>query len=203
VISAPVLSYPDYSKPFILYTDASDYGIGAAIHQIGDDGKEHPISYAARTLRGSEVNWTTTEKECLAVVWGTLKFRHYLDNGLNFTIYTDHQALVTFKNDNTPNPRRARWRAELSYFDYTLKHRPGKQMAHVDFLSRQVIPTDGQVARTIDQMRIEFRPPITEQYFVAQINEASPVPFIHPKLKNEAASPIPIETYHNVEQETT
>src|ERR1043165_3004162 len=115
----------------------------------------------------------------------------------------DHQALVTFKQDNTPNPRRARWRAELSYFDYTLKHRPGKQMTHVDFLSRQVIPTDGQVAHTIDQMHLEFRPPITEQYFIAQINEASPVPFIHPKLKNEAASPIPIETYKEEQYEPT
>jgi len=74
-------------------------------------------------------------------------------------------------------------------------------MAHVDFLSRQIIPTDGQVARTLDQMHVEFRPPTTEQYFVAQINEASPVPFIHPKLKNEAASPISIETYHEEQYE--
>ena len=68
-------------------------------------------------------------------------------------------------------------------------------MTHVDFLSRQVIPTNRQVVRTLDQMYLEFRPPTTEQYFVAQINEASPVSFIHSKLKNEAAFPILIEVY--------
>src|ERR1044072_6036659 len=130
VISAPILAYPNLNKPLILYTDVSDYGIGAAVHQIGED-----------TLHKAEVNWTITEKECLAVVWRVLKFRHYLDNEHKFIIYTDHQALVTFRKDNTNNPRRARWKAELSYFDFELRHRPGEKMKHVDFLYRQVEPT--------------------------------------------------------------
>src|ERR1043166_8714382 len=120
--SAPILAYPNLNKSFILYTNTLDYEIGAAVHQIDEDGKEHPISFAAQTLHKSEVNWTTTEKECLAVVWRCLKFQHYLDNEHKFIIYTDHQALVTFARNNTANKRRARWRADLSYFNYELRH---------------------------------------------------------------------------------
>ena len=103
-----ILAYLNFNKLFILYTNVSDYGIGITVYQIGEDNREHPVFFAAYTLHKVKINWTMTKKECLAIIWGVLKFRHYLDNRHKFIIYTDHQALVTFRKDNTSNPRRVR-----------------------------------------------------------------------------------------------
>lgn len=76
--SVPVLSRPDFEYPFELQTDASDVGLGAVLTQK-IDGIEHVISYASRTLSAAEQNYTTTEKEFLAVIWTISKFRAYLE----------------------------------------------------------------------------------------------------------------------------
>lgn len=69
--TAPLLISPDFSKKFTIYCDASDYSVGGVLTQKSDDGTEgdQPIAYASRKLRGAELNYTTTEKECLAVVF--------------------------------------------------------------------------------------------------------------------------------------
>ena len=91
--SAPILALPDWSKPFILDTDASDVGIGAVLSQIHQDGSEHAICYASRTLTKPERNYCMTRKELLAVVTFLKHFRQYLI-GRQFTIRTDHGALT-------------------------------------------------------------------------------------------------------------
>ncbi|UYV64710.1 K02A2.6-like, partial [Cordylochernes scorpioides] len=93
LISPEVLIHYDPNKPIGLHTDASDQGLGAVLVHLDENTKERPISYASRTLQKAETNYSTTEKECLAIIWAIKKFRPYL-YGRKFTIYTDHHRLL-------------------------------------------------------------------------------------------------------------
>ncbi|EIE90543.1 hypothetical protein RO3G_15254 [Rhizopus delemar RA 99-880] len=133
--TAPVLSRPDFSKPFILVTDASKLGLGCILTQLDADGKEHPVIYASRSLKSSEVNYAATKLECLAVVWTVKMFRPYL-LGEKFTIMTDHSALTGLLKAKNPTGILARWIAILSEYEYEIKYRPGRVNESADFLSR-------------------------------------------------------------------
>ncbi|KAJ8865746.1 hypothetical protein PR048_033267 [Dryococelus australis] len=89
-LTSPVLAYPDFSKPFVLTTDASQYVIGSVLSQVVN-GEEHPVAYTSTQLNKAENNYSLTEKELLAVVWRVKHFRCYLV-GNGFTIVTDHAA---------------------------------------------------------------------------------------------------------------
>jgi hypothetical protein len=130
----PILQYPDFQKPFILTTDASGYGLGAVLSQ-GAIGKDRPIAYASRTLNPAELNYSTVEKECLAIVWACKHFRPYL-LGRKFQIFTDHKGLTWIFNVKDPSSRLLRWKLLLAEYDYEIKYKPGKQNANADGLSR-------------------------------------------------------------------
>ncbi|MCP4243484.1 MAG: DDE-type integrase/transposase/recombinase, partial [bacterium] len=140
--SAPLLVYPDLGQPFTLFTDASDEGLGAVLaqHRPAAKGKdrEHVVEYASRGLTPAEKNYTTTEKECLAVVWAVRKFRHYLD-GRRFTVVTDHAALKWLWKGDGASLRIRRWVALLQALDFTIVHRAGKVHYNADALSRMVV----------------------------------------------------------------
>ena len=87
-----MLHHPDWSKPFLVQTDASAKGLGAVLSQIGPGGKEHPVRYASRTLQPLESKWTTREQELIAVIWACETFHRYIW-GQHFTIQTDHANL--------------------------------------------------------------------------------------------------------------
>ena len=89
---APVLRYPDFGRPFLISTDASNTGIGAVLSQVQEDAEEHPVAYASRTLTSSERNYSVIEKEGLAVVWAVQYFKHYI-YGQHITVRTDHKLL--------------------------------------------------------------------------------------------------------------
>jgi len=89
----PVLRYPDFSRPFSIYTDASRYGLGAVLSQTSDDGKEHPVAYASRNLNPAESRYPATELEGLAVYWAVKLFRPYV-YGKKFRVVTDHLPLA-------------------------------------------------------------------------------------------------------------
>jgi Reverse transcriptase (RNA-dependent DNA polymerase). len=93
---APLLQYPDFSKPFVLTTDASGYAIGGILSQ-GPIGKDKPIAYTSRVLNDCEQKYHTYEKEALAIVYSVQHFRPYL-YGHRFTLVTDHKPLVWFQN---------------------------------------------------------------------------------------------------------
>ncbi|CAB0032495.1 unnamed protein product [Trichogramma brassicae] len=131
---APVLARPDFTKPFIVQTDASAYAIGGVLTQVFDDG-EHPIVYVSRVLAAAERNYTTSEKECLALIWTIRKLRPYLE-GYRFIAVTDHSALQYLKNLKDPTGRLARWALEMQQWDFEVVHRRGRVHELPDALSR-------------------------------------------------------------------
>lgn len=136
LVSAPVLSCPDFTLPFYVQTDASAYGIGAVLFQEYPDG-EHVICYLSRSLTRSEKNYSVTERECLAVIYAVEKLRCYLE-GYKFTVLTDHHSLIWLNAMKEPKGRLARWILRLQQFDFDIIHRRGVDNIVPDVLSRAV-----------------------------------------------------------------
>ncbi|GAQ93161.1 putative retrotransposon protein, partial [Klebsormidium nitens] len=135
--TAPILVRPNPVKPFIVDTDYSTDGIGAALSQVDDDGKEHPIAFASRSLHGAEVNYSTTDGELLAMVWAiSVKFRPYLYGGPTFTCRVDHNPLIYLHQQRNLTGRLARWHMKLMEYNFTVVHRAGRIHSNVDPLSR-------------------------------------------------------------------
>lgn len=156
----PILQYPDFTKEFILTTDASNVAIGAILSQ-GTVGSDKPIAYASRTLNSSECNYSTIEKELLAIVWATKYFRPYLF-GRKFKIITDHKPLQWVMNLKEPNSRLTRWRLKLSEYDFTVIYKQGKFNTNADALSRievnneelmSIVVNTSEKAPTLDDSR--------------------------------------------------
>ncbi|XP_045541479.1 uncharacterized protein LOC123722976 [Papilio machaon] len=132
--SAPILIQADYTQPFLLRTDASNYALGAALLQ-GDNNNEKPIEYASRLLTSAERNYSTTEREALAVVWAVEKFRGYIDGHLCI-VKSDHQPLKWLLTLKSPSGRLIRWALKLQAFDLKIEYSPGKVNTLADTLSR-------------------------------------------------------------------
>lgn len=139
LVNAPILQYPDFEKPFILTTDASDVAIGSVLSQ-GTVGSDKPVAFASRTLSVTECKYSTIEKELLSIVWATKYFRPYL-YGRKFIIYTDHRPLTWIMSLKDPNSKLTRWRLKLEEYDYTIVYKKGKYNTNADALSRVVIHT--------------------------------------------------------------
>ena len=133
--SAPILAYPDFFLPFELNTDASSTGIGFALCQT-QDGQRRAIAYGGRDLNTAERNYSTTEREALAIVEGIKKFRNYLYDR-KFVLHTDHHALRWLMSLKDPSGRLARWSLLLQQYDFTIEYKPGKPNSDADALSRR------------------------------------------------------------------
>jgi hypothetical protein len=127
--AAPVLAAPDFSKPFEVVADASDFTLGAILLQEG-----RPVAFESRKLTPAECNYITGEKELLAVMHALNIWRCYLD-GSKFTIFSDHEPLSYLRTKATLLPRQVRWSQFLERFDYIWEYRPGRINA-ADPLSR-------------------------------------------------------------------
>jgi hypothetical protein len=129
------LAFPDYSKPFSLYTDASDTGVGSILMQ-----EDTPIYCFSRKLSGAQVRYTTSEKEALAIVWSLQHLRTVVF-GQKLKIFTDHSNLQ-FLSSSTLQ-RIQRWKILIDEFKPEICYVPGPDNYVADFLSR--LPDDNQV----------------------------------------------------------
>ncbi|KAK9687873.1 Reverse transcriptase (RNA-dependent DNA polymerase) [Popillia japonica] len=141
LVSAPVLSCPDFSLPFTIQTDASAFGLGAVLTQEHPEQGERVICYLSRSLSRQERNFSTTERECLAVLWSIDKLRPYVE-GSHFKVITDHWSLRWLNNLKNPTGRLARWSLQLQQYSFDVVHRKGKDHAVPDMLSRSVLIVD-------------------------------------------------------------
>ncbi|KAM3011138.1 hypothetical protein FF2_029878 [Malus domestica] len=132
--SAPIIMAPDWSLPFELMCDASDYAIGAVLGQRVNK-LPHVIYYASRTLNDAQLNYSTTEKELLAIVFALEKFRSYLV-GSKVIVFSDHAALRYLMTKKDAKPRLIRWILLLQEFDLEILDKKGSDNVVADHLSR-------------------------------------------------------------------
>lgn len=133
--SQPVLSAPDYSRPFFLQCDASDRGIGVVLCQKTDDESEHPVLYASRKLSVREQAYSASEKECACVIWAVQKLACYIA-GSRFTIETDHCPLTWLQSMSKKNGRLLRWSLALQQYTFDIRYKKGRLNGNADGLSR-------------------------------------------------------------------
>ena len=132
---APVLGFADWKIPYILQTDASVNGVGAALYQI-QDGKTRVIAYASRGLSRSEKNYPVHKLEFLALKWAICeKFHDYL-YGVSFQVLTDNNPLTHVLTKAKLDAAGHRWLAALSLYNFDVEYRAGKANIDADGLSR-------------------------------------------------------------------
>ena len=134
LVTAPVLQFPVFDKPFILHTDASNWAVGAVLCQE-HEGREHAIAYYSRQLTTAECHYSTTEREALAVISAVKNFYPYL-YGRTFTLITDHNPLTTLTKLRDVGGRLSRWILFLQQFDYTMVYKTGSLNTDADVLSQ-------------------------------------------------------------------
>ena len=141
--NAPILTSPNWDKPFLVGTDASNLGVGAVLYQEYNDRRFY-IEFVSCALTSGQRNYSATRRELLAIIFALKKFRYYL-YGRHFTIFTDHRALEFLFRNNHENAMLNFWAETL--LDYSFDHRPGVAMVLEDALSRlykkeEVNPSD-------------------------------------------------------------
>jgi RNase H-like domain found in reverse transcriptase/Reverse transcriptase (RNA-dependent DNA polymerase) len=135
LLNPPTLALPRIEGAFTLDTDASDHQLRCCLLQSQPNGSQRPVGYWSRGLTSAEKNYSTTEKECLAIVWAILHRRPYLEQK-KFTIRTDHHSLRWVLNLSDAQVRLARRRLRLLEFDYEVQYHPGAQHHGADMVSR-------------------------------------------------------------------
>ncbi|RVW24517.1 Transposon Ty3-I Gag-Pol polyprotein [Vitis vinifera] len=138
--SAPIVRAPNWELPFEVMCDSSDYAIGAVLGQR-EDGKPYVIYYASKSLNDAQRNYTTTEKELLAVVYALDKFRAYLI-GSSIVVFTDHSALKYLLTKQDAKARLIRWILLLQEFNLQIRDKKGVENVVADHLSRLNIAHD-------------------------------------------------------------
>ena len=129
------LKFPNFSRPFIFDTDASDVGIGAVLFQLNKVNVEQPVGYYSCSLSKSERKYGVTRTEMLALFEALRHFRSYL-LGKKYKVRTDHSALQWLRTFKEPVGQVARLIERLAEYDFDIVHLPGKQHTNSDALSR-------------------------------------------------------------------
>ncbi|KAL0199310.1 hypothetical protein M9458_007850 [Cirrhinus mrigala] len=152
---APILGFADPKLPYILHTDASTSGLGAALYQE-QQGQKRVIAYASRGLSKCESKYPAHKLEFLALKWAiTEKFQDYL-YGSSFLVVTDSNPLTYILTSAKLDATSYRWLAALSTFDFQLQYRAGKQNQDADGLSRRPhsrLPDDALSQKEVERIQ--------------------------------------------------
>lgn len=134
LIEPPILTYPDFSKPFIITVDSSDFAAGGVLSQEVD-GHDLPISFISKTYTSGEKNKSIVEKELLAIYFAIKAFRPYI-YGTTFTVKSDHKPLIYLYKLKEPTSKLLRIRLDLDEYDFEVVYIKGKENVCADALSR-------------------------------------------------------------------
>ena len=174
IADAVYLTMPKWDRPFVLFTDASEIAIAAALAQLddGDDGLSF-IAFASKKLAPAQRNWSTTERELYAIVWACEHFENYI-KGSRPLVYSDHKALTHLLTLDSPKAKR--WALRLSEFNPCVLHINGTQNNVADWLSRSLPDDDDYVPNYV------YVPPV--YHLVHEISDS----FVLPDPKEFAAA---------------
>ncbi|MDW0172016.1 MAG: reverse transcriptase family protein, partial [Nitrososphaeraceae archaeon] len=131
----PVLVCPDYTKPFIIHTDASDEGVGAVLQQQDEQGNLQPIAYSSKKFDSCQKKWSTIDKEAFSLIYSLENFEHIIF-GCRVIVYTDHNPLQYLSDIVPKSPKLSRWALAIQKFNIKIHHIQGKQNLVADSLSR-------------------------------------------------------------------
>ena len=178
--SAPILAFPDFSRPFVITTDACTTGLGAILQ---NEGSKQVIAFASRAIRPNEVKYGITELEALGVIYAILTFRPYV-YGYHFKLFTDHRALVWLMKSEQNNARLARWALLLQSYDFEIIYHSGKQNTCADALSRSFETSSATTNTTVKSP--------SEQCFATALipNDLSVTRLKREQLTDEFCSPM-------------
>lgn len=137
LINSPILKYPDFSKPFKIIVDASDFACGGILTQNHDE-IDMPIVYISKSFNKAERNKPPIEKELLAVHFAITQFKPYI-YGRHFVVKSDHKPLIYLYNLKNPSSRLSRIRLDLEEYDFEIQYIRGKDNVLADALSRITI----------------------------------------------------------------
>ena len=185
------LAHPNYNEPFVLFTDASNYCIGACLAQADKQGHLRPLGYFSKTMTRTQCKYSTTKKEALALV-SALKHFQFIITGYPTIVCTDHRPLIGLFSKKLPTDTAlARWCLSIQSFRLSLKYYPGKLNVVADYMSRLENPPTlidiencPILAQTDGDDSIEFDDIQTEDDCTTLTTDAKPLIDYVPKLED-------------------
>ena len=127
-----MLYFIDNTSPIHLFTDASERGYGGYLYQVVN-GEEKPIAFVSKSVSGSEVNWSTVEKECYAIYHSIRELEHLL-KGRHFILHTDHKNLLKLMGGGSKKVHA--WKLAIAMYDFKIEYVKGEDNAFADSMSR-------------------------------------------------------------------
>lgn len=155
-IEPPVLALPNFKKPFLIETDASNQGMGAVLMQEG-----HPIAYVSKAFSKKNAMLSAYERELLAVVFAVQKWQHYLMLQ-PFTIRTNQQSIKYILDQKLATPFQQKWLSKLAGFDFTVEYKRGTENNIADALSR--LPCTQLFEITVSSVQSDLMDKLKQQW---------------------------------------